>query len=374
MKIKDFLTNEHFIVWMLSKDTDGAAYWEDYIKRNPADKDAFYQAQFEFKKVHFQKETLSEVEKQELFSKIMGQYASKPRKLPNYFRKKMLYPIAAGVAILLSIGVYFQLAKSGPSDVEPIIGRVGETKEIQLITGEQEYVFQGNTVLQVDEEGIKNEEGDPIQVAEDTYNTLVVPYGRQSELVLSDGSRLWVNSGSTLKFPAKFSDEHRSIYLEGEIYIDVVQDKKRPFKVQTSKFDVDVYGTSFNVNAYTDSFDDKDRVVLVEGSVAVKTKKGGRAELSPNQALLIDDGEITKETVDVSRYISWKEGYLSFNQTPMEEVLMELSRYYNLSFSGGPNMVSGQTCTGKIYLSTNVSNVLETLSTMVDSSFKVEEK
>lgn len=374
MKIKDFLTNEYFIVWMLSKDADGAAYWEDYIKRNPADKEAFYQAQFEFNKVHFKKEKLSEVEKQELFSKIINQYVPDQGKSCSFLRKKMLYPVAAGLAILFSIGVYLQLTATDSKKVEPIIGRVGETKEIQLITGEQEYVFKGNTVLKVDGSDIRDKEGGTFQAEEGTtYNTLVVPYGRQSELTLSDGSHLWLNSGSTLRFPTKFSGIHRTIYLEGEIYIDVVEDKKRPFTVETSQFNVDVYGTSFNVNAYGDSFDGKDRVVLVEGSVAVETKEGNRAKLSPNEALLIEGESLSKQNVDVSRYVSWKEGYLSFDQTPMKEVLMELSRYYNLSFSKESNMGSDQTCTGKIYLSTDVSNVLETLSAMVDSSFKIEE-
>ena len=101
-------------------------------------------------------------------------------------------------------------------------------------------------------------------------NTLVVPRGRRSSLLLADGSRIWVNSGSVLRFPSHFDEKQRLIEAEGEIYIEVVK-AKIPFLVKTDKFTVNVLGTKFNISSYTD--EEESTVVLVEGSVNVCTKK-----------------------------------------------------------------------------------------------------
>ncbi|MCM4166758.1 hypothetical protein KCTC52924_01609 [Arenibacter antarcticus] len=372
MKIKEFLTNKHFIVWMLTKDSAGAKYWEEHLKRNPGDKANFSQAKLEFRKTYFKEEFLTANEKEAIYQRLLKTNTKKPKSIRKYFGKKTKYAIAATLAILVSIGLYYYPYSSPTEPTNIIVDYIPNQENVRLISGDNQYSFDTNTVFKISEDGIINEEGENFKTGSAALNTLIVPYGKRSELVLSDGSKVWINSGSKLKFPTNFSDNHRTILLEGEIYIEVAENKSKPFTVKTPKFKVDVFGTTFNVNAYSDSFTSDDRVVLVEGSVGIETKDGRKTRMAPGESLQLTTQNLIKERVDVDRYISWKNGYLIFNDTPMEKVLLELSRYYNITFSEESKKLSGQTCTGKIYLSNNVSNVIETLSTLTDRSFTIK--
>jgi ferric-dicitrate binding protein FerR (iron transport regulator) len=152
----------------------------------------------------------------------------------------------------------------------------------------------------------------------------------------------------------------------------VAPDKQKTFIVQTAGFAVKVFGTKFNVSSYSHS-----SVVLVEGSVSLSSTAGSdELVLSPNeQAVLSDMGIFDKKTVDVKRYTSWKDGYLTFYDTPIQEALKQIERYYNLSFNFGNNVsFDGLTCTGKIILSENLDNVMTTLSLISSTVYKKEGK
>jgi len=169
------------------------------------------------------------------------------------------------------------------------------------------------------------------------------------------------NSGSVLEFPAQFTGNNREVRLtSGEMYIEVATDRQKPFHVRTSDFNVKVYGTKFNVSAYDDS---PKSVVLVEGRVSLQSANKKETILSPNeQAVYSDNGTFHTQKVHVNQFISWKNGYLEFDKTPMTEVLKQIGRYYNLSFDfdNDVNLLK-RTCTGKIYLSENLDNVMTTV-------------
>ncbi|WP_286854003.1 FecR family protein, partial [Proteiniphilum sp. UBA5259] len=130
-------------------------------------------------------------------------------------------------------------------------------------------------------------------------------YGKRSTLTLSDGSKVWLNSGSVLEFPAQFGSKKREIRLtSGEMYIEVIPDSQKPFHVHTSDFNVKVYGTKFNVSAYADS---PRSVVLVEGRVSLQPVNKKETFLSPSeQAVYSDNGTFNTQKVDVTQFISWK--------------------------------------------------------------------
>lgn len=365
MTVKDFLENDQFIFFMLSKDAESKKYWKSYLSEHPDDKQNFESAMEAFRKIKFKTEYLPMQERKILYDRIFNSSAKPFIRKRRKFRK--YYVTAACILVFLSLGIYTTHKQTKATEIV-----VAKSKEetIQLIAGHKTFTIANNEVLTVSSEGVLNSKGETLKVSDTaTYNILKVPFGKRSELVLSDGSKLWINSGSTVKFPSIFTSTVRTIYLDGEIYIEVSKNNLKPFNVRTAKFNVDVYGTTFNVKAYTDATDQ--RVVLVEGSVGVSTRGNMKAHLMPDESLEITTSQLVKSKVDTEVYTSWKNGYLIFSDTPIEKVLLELSRYYNVSFLDTDQELIGKTCTGKIYLSANLNDVLETLSILSNSSYKI---
>ena len=201
-------------------------------------------------------------------------------------------------------------------------------------------------------------------------NKLVVPFGKQSTLMLADGTKIYINSGTQVDFPSEFNGKTREIHVNGEVFIDVAEDTKKPFIVHTDRMDIRVLGTSFNVSAYRD--DMEKTVVLVKGKVSVKTEQQV-TEMLPNEKVELTNGQITKETVDVSEYISWTNGVLEFYETPVSEILKKVGRYYNVQFESSPDIpLSARTCSGKLFLSNNLDSVMTSVSVLSSTSYRRE--
>jgi transmembrane sensor len=166
------------------------------------------------------------------------------------------------------------------------------------------------------------------------YNELKIPFGQKFQVILSDGTKIHLNSGSSLKFPISFIKGHyRKVYLTGEAYFEVTKDKLHPFIVQSSEMNIKVLGTKFNVSAYKE--DQSINTVLVEGSVQVYEKN------SPNQKSILVPGEkatwmksnnrVAINKVDVSDYTAWRNGQLIFKGLPFRKIVQKLERAYNVS-------------------------------------------
>ena len=157
------------------------------------------------------------------------------------------------------------------------------------------------------------------------YNQLIIPKGKMSRLTLSDGTKVWVNANTRIVYPAEFTGKQREIYVDGEIFLDVVHDD-RPFIARTKGLNVEVMGTRFNVCAYDSR--KLERVVLVEGSVQVADNTGGNKRvLEPKQMYEVAGGETRVEEVDVRKYASWIEGLYYFDRERLETVARLLSDY-----------------------------------------------
>jgi ferric-dicitrate binding protein FerR (iron transport regulator) len=201
-------------------------------------------------------------------------------------------------------------------------------------------------------------------------NQLVVPYGKSSSLVLADGTKVWVNSGSRLIYPSVFAGDSREIYVEGEAFLDVSHDEGKPFVVRTSKMNVRVMGTRFNVTAF--SGDSSQSVVLVSGSVRVSTSSGrGKYDLTPNQRLAndIQTGYSSVEQVDAEEYTSWVDGYLSFRSRTLDDVLRQLQRYFNTKIDYDPGQVENIRVSGKLDLKCGIDEALEFISLTTTVNF-----
>lgn len=162
-------------------------------------------------------------------------------------------------------------------------------------------------------------------------------YSRQgmvTQFQLADGTRVWLNSGSDLQFPSRFSGDTREVKLNGEAYFEVAKVRSQPFKVNAKELQVEVLGTSFDVVNYKE--ENMSEVILVEGKVMLSAEVGDKLTnggiLKPGQRGIynVSTGKISTEEVNVDKYISWREGSLIFRDDKMEEVVKRLSRWFNV--------------------------------------------
>lgn len=163
------------------------------------------------------------------------------------------------------------------------------------------------------------------------FNTITIPRSGEYKLVLSDGTKVWLNSASKLKYPVAFTGGQRKVLLEGEAYFEVAADTAHPFLVETSGMSVTVLGTGFNVMAYPEEMEAA--VTLVHGKVGVQTDHRQQI-LQPDEQYVYQTttrrGTVRK--VDVSQYVDWKDGILNFDSMPLEELTRKLSRWYDVDF------------------------------------------
>jgi len=166
------------------------------------------------------------------------------------------------------------------------------------------------------------------------HYTLSVPKGGQYQLTLSDGTRVWLNSASTLRYPPKFNDNFREVELEGEAYFEVSHSHNQPFVVKSAHQSTTVLGTTFNIMAYADELEMT--TTLVSGAVRVDyigeaANTVTSAVLAPGEAtLLVPDGTLRKQRVDIAAATAWKDGKFYFRKTPFAQMMRQLARWYDI--------------------------------------------
>ncbi|WP_177230269.1 FecR domain-containing protein [Chitinophaga sp. CF118] len=250
---------------------------------------------------------------------------------------------AAAAIVLLLAGVYFirtsSLRQTFPivavsnsdGDVAPGTNKAiltlsnGETVTLdstgnRIITQGKTLVHQRNGQLQY---AVQNNEDAII------YNTLTVPRGGQFNIVLPDGSHVWLNAASSLKYPTAFNGAQRMVEMQGQGYFEVAKNTKQPFFVKVNNMEVQVLGTSFDVMAYTD--EKSVNTTLLEG--AIKVQHGNNQQrLQPGQQAVLDPatGAITVRRPDVDQVIAWKTGFFEFDNAPLADIMRQLSRWYDI--------------------------------------------
>ena len=196
-----------------------------------------------------------------------------------------------------------------------------------------------------------------------TYNTIKIPYGKRFELALSDGTIVYLNSGSSLRYPVRFiKSENRQVFLNGEAYFDVTKDPKHPFVVNSNDMNIKVLGTKFNVTSYKE--DAKTYTVLVEGSVAASSKIVDNDEviLKPGNRAYFDNKHIKTEPVDVRKYIAWVSGELMFIDDSFGVIANKLERKYNVDIVNNYQPLNDIMITAT-FKEENIDQVLKTFQT-----------
>lgn len=210
-------------------------------------------------------------------------------------------------------------------------------------------------------------------------NEVVIPYGKKSQLVLEDGTKVWLNAGSKMAFPTKFTGKERVVFLEGEAYFDVVHNEKVPFLVNTNDITVKVLGTKFNLLAY--GADHHTETVLIEGKVTVRKRSAlglldQETVIHPFQKATYDkeDKTITvADEPDVELDVAWTEGLLKFSHQNLRQVLIKLQRFYNVQFVYDVNFATYDIITGKLDLKGSVEDVMLALADVANIRYQIND-
>ncbi len=205
------------------------------------------------------------------------------------------------------------------------------------------------------------------------YIVFSTPKGQTSQIVLHDGTTIWLNSGSSLSYPTVFSDKERRVRLVGEAYFDVAPNKNKPFNVETEQGGlIRVLGTQFNLKAYRD--EKTVTTTLVEGAVEFKINKQ-IVYLNPEDQVAADlnVGSIHKRKVNVSEYTSWKDGYFSFNQQSIAQILEAVQRWYNIEEITYEHL-SEEKFSGTFKRTKSLKSLLTKLERISNAKFLIKEK
>lgn len=306
--------------------------------------------------------------KKELFKSIKR---DKKRRVVNTVMK-----YAAVVTILLSLGYLYNLQNQidyteqnrlVPKE-EPVTITLDDGAVKELTPTENKKIRKADGTLIGSQDHSKLTYSKTAKTEELVYNTLNVPYGKRFDVVLSDGTHIFLNSGTTLRYPVAFvRKEHRTVFLNGEAYFDVAKDAEHPFVVNTNGLDIKVLGTKFNVSHYAE--DKGINTVLVEGSVELH--KNDVPHGKDRNPLLLKPGfmarwdrvgnEIEVENVNTRLYTAWIEGKLVFRNTSFRRIRQTLERKYNVTIENRNKELEEQLFDATFDIET-IDKVLESFS------------
>jgi transmembrane sensor len=299
--------------------------------------------------------------------------------------KKWIGVAAASVIILLLAGVFYltkteatqnrlvkneRAASSLKNDILP-----GGNKALLTLADGSTIILdsaqngtlsnQGNIkIIKLDDGQLAYDKSAVSGSTEVLYNTISTPKGGQYQLTLSDGSKVWLNAASSLRFPATFSGNERKVELTGEGYFEVAHNPSKPFIVTKNNVEIKVLGTHFNVNAYDD--EDVIKTTLLEGSV--KVTKGNKSTLiTPGEQAIVSNSSTTtfsinvKKDVDLDEAVAWKNGKFIFQDADIKSIMRQLEHWYDVSVIYDDKEVTNEEFVGSISRNVNISQILQML-------------
>lgn len=296
-------------------------------------------------------------------------------------RRKLYTWLSAAAAAILITGsvIYFSSDKSLQQQAETANLLPGKNKaELTLANGSHitlDAALNGNLAKEAGVQISKTKDGELVYTVtdanapSDARNIIKTPYGGQYMVILPDQSKVWLNAGSSLTYPVSFAKaKTRNVDLTGEAYFEIAKDKTHPFLVKTTKQEVEVLGTHFNINSYTD--EPATLTTLLEGSVSVSGTASHQI-LKPGQQSMLTTGGITVTPANTEEVMAWKNGYFRFNDEKIESVMRKIARWYDveIEFEGE---ISEEEYNGKISKFKNIAQVLEMLSETNTVHFKID--
>ena len=292
--------------------------------------------------------------------------------------------VAAVVVAFVGGLLYWQMTGSPQPEVKQVaIARIeqGGMRAVLITETGQQVVLQGlkdtclnitgTETLNIREDGSLKYSLSALSSMSE-WHTLRIPKGGEYKIVLDDGTEIWLNSASELKYPAHFVGNERRVQLPGEAYFQVARNEAAPFIVETRDMDVKVLGTSFNVSVYED--EESCHATLVEGRVEVNDKVNGeKVVLTPGKQALLRGGEMTVREVNTKLYTLWRLDRFTFASEDMEGVIRKLSRWYNVDFFFANSSMKQKRFTGSLPKYADISQVLKMIEMTTDIKFEIKE-
>lgn len=314
------------------------------------------------------------------FRKVMNE-VEKSKSVPSTRRiYGWTVSVAAAIGLILVIGWWNTNTDDNPGlDIALLNDTTAIcSNEVTLITDKQAMNLKNDASLKYDTLGSSNIRQYALNakvarasLIKNEMHQIMVPNGKRADITFSDGTRIYINSGSKVIYPDVFEEQRREILVEGEVYLDVAKKKNCPFIIKTREFDIRVLGTSFNVCAYDE--DGASSVVLVHGSVEVTTENKSKVRLAPNQLMDIKGNKTQVREVDVSEYISWKDNLLLLHQRPVGDVLKKIERYYGCKILYATE-IAAMSLSGKLDLQTDITDVMDNLCLSLSLHYTINEK
>lgn len=371
-ELSQLIQDERFLSYCFGRDEESVQYWENWLRDHPEDADDIAALKDELLLTAYAaRVTLRQEHFSELQAKIS---ASKTKHRPYFWRHA---GVAASVILLLSAGGYFALHHRRPIplatqmkpfyDLQPggnkAVLTLGNGRQVTLTDASTGTIArQGNTIVEkttsgqiVYNDAKKTQDGDAAPV----MNTITTPRGGQWFVILSDGTRVWLNAASSISYPVAFTGGERKVSITGEAYFEVVHNAAKPFRVEAGNIVVEDIGTAFNINAYTD--EPAIKATLVNGSARISENKDAHV-LFPGEQAISRSGEktILIEKVNADDVIAWKNGTMLFENENLETILRQASRWYDIDviYQGAMNK---RVFTGGIPRQSNLSEFLKIL-------------
>lgn len=384
--LSKYLEDLTFINWVFNPTPEIDLFWNQFEKQHPDEARNIKQARNIILQFRTISKSLSEEEKIILFSKVLKEIEQKEKFKRSLQVFSLVFKYAAVAIIFFSIGalLFYRENVIDPAFYSLNIDNRTPDNRTQLIrsNGESVVLDGQRAVLRYHKSGelvVNNDTLKPVQLNSkdgQVLNQLIIPYGRTSEIILPDGTKVTLNAGSRLAYPDLFAGNTREVYLNGEAYFEVEHDSKHPFVVLINDLRIKDLGTRFNVSAY--SSDTRIETVLTEGKVSIKQNNSGifkmATELVPGQLASFNkqSGEISVKKVDIGDYVLWTQGLMKFETVDLSRIIKKIERYYNIRFEYKDAMIGSISISGKLELNEDRKEVLERIART--ASVKIVEK
>ncbi len=286
-----------------------------------------------------------------------------------------VWVLALGVTLWMTFGKKENVA---PLPVASKIIPAGEKKATLTLADGTEVHVEEITAQILQEKGMNIEyrNGEIVyhkseeKTTEVVYNKLEVPRGGECMIKLDDGTKVWVNAETKLKYPVAFVGDRREVVLEGEAFFDVAKNEK-PFIVETSFGDVRVLGTAFGISAYAS--ESESYTTLVRGKVSVEREGGEPVVILPGEQVVTSkDGKMIKQQVDVEEFVGWKDGIYVFKEKSLGEIMKTLERWYNISVDFQEKSLVDLPFTGNLKRYDDINVFFDALTRTGDMKYRVE--
>jgi transmembrane sensor len=374
------IEQESFLNYCFKRNDQDVKYWEEWLKENPARKQEADQLRQLLLLMGDESRTRSINTD---FAKLQNRIGRSRQNLKLIKQSSWLkWSIAASILVLLSVGMLLYFAQNTKTtnvklaDLPP----GGNKATLILANGQKINLSEAVNGAIANETGIKvikTAEGKiiydlsnaAVNTANEQYNTIETPLGGQYQVNLSDGTKVWLNSASSLRYPTHFNGGERKVELTGEGYFEVAHQKSMPFKVASAGQTVEVLGTHFNIMSYRD--EQTVKTTLLQGSVRISMGKESTLLKPGQQALRTGDKIRISDEVDMEDVVAWKNGYFKFNES-LEGIMTKISRWYGVEVVYETKTDPNLTYSGKISRGRNISAILKIIEFNGDVHFRIE--